>query len=87
MRTKDRYTFSGHSDYAKRFGNAVHVGETESGKSVWAWRDGLWTVYSTTGFCVGYVANRISAAELSRPHDTRVTHEALQHVITAMESR
>jgi len=80
---KDTYTFSGHTDYARRFCNAIHVGDTKQGKAVWAWRDGLWIVSSHCGASVFYRASRVMADVITRSHDTKPAREALGKLIHA----
>lgn len=84
---KDSYRFGGHADYARRFGDAVYVGDTIQGTSVWAWRDGLWVVHSVCGAGVEYIANRISVADMVRTKDTKPALEALRRVVLNMEAR
>lgn len=84
---KTSYQFSGHTDYARRFGDATHVGDTETGKAVWAWRDGLWTVSQHSGASTFYVAQRVSVNDIATPHDTRPARQALQNLVRTLTER
>lgn len=85
MQMKPSYTFSGHTDYFRRFGSeSEYVGDVESGKAVFAWRDGLWIVEQHSGASTSYLARRISARDVVRLRDTKSAREALARVVETL---
>lgn len=82
------YQFAGHTDRYRRFDCfAEHVGNTQGGRAVYAWRDGLWTLAEHSGASTFYVATRVSVNDIARPHDTKASREALAALISARPNR
>ena len=85
---RDRYTFSGHTDYGRRFcASAVYVGDTSTGQAVFAWKDGLWLIAQRAGRSTYYVATRTSIQNVARKVDTQAAREALTTIIHTLESQ
>lgn len=78
---KDNYTFGNRQDYYRRFSSlAEPIGTLESGKTVWAWRNGLWTVNECSGASTFYRAYRVSADLVRNLRNTMPAKQALASV-------
>jgi len=79
---KDTYQFAGHTDLNRRFNSCSEwIGDLESGKAAYAWRDGIWILETHSGASTFYIARRTSVEQVVRPHDTKAARAAMQAVI------